>query len=265
LCGQVTSFVSVISSSVLLRASSASSLVDRQDINGQQSCDETYARAESPVIVQYHLAIHESAFQLLGRAEFTAHAIADLLGEIPGNFSFQQSHYPYLRYLEETQWASTITVAASRNLFGQRQLGDAGLAHAAHLSSCQCHPDQPGSAEAFYVMYNPERKESSSARGVQGLEPQPVFIYPLSHCYIQMGRFFKASNVVLPLKVSIYRQAERNSGRHSLVEHCVQPFKLVIEHRCLRQTAETAATWLPERPSYVPGIQCRPIRVDSYR
>ncbi|KAI3532006.1 hypothetical protein CSPX01_13745 [Colletotrichum filicis] len=80
LCGQVTSFVSVISSSILLRASSASSLVDRQDINGQQSCDETYARAESPVIVQYHLAIHESAFQLLGRAEFTAHAIADLLG-----------------------------------------------------------------------------------------------------------------------------------------------------------------------------------------
>ncbi|KAK1729859.1 uncharacterized protein BDZ83DRAFT_647426 [Colletotrichum acutatum] len=74
LCGRVASFVSVISSSVLLHASSASPLADRQDINGQQSCDETYARAESPVIVQYHLAIHESTFQLLGQVHQTAAA-----------------------------------------------------------------------------------------------------------------------------------------------------------------------------------------------
>lgn len=61
-------------------------------------------------------------------------------------------------------------------------------------------------------MYYLEQKESSSARGVQGLKPQPVFIYPLLHCYIQMGRYFKASHVVLSLKVSIYRQAERKFG-----------------------------------------------------
>lgn len=159
-------------------------------------------------------------------------------GEIPGNFSFQHSHYPYLRYLGETQWTSTIIVGASRYLFGQRQLSDAGLAHAAHLSPCQCHPDHLGSAEAFYIMSYLERNESPTMRRNQGLKPQPKAIHPSLHCQIQMDGCFAASNVVLALKVSIIDSQNANSGRLALVEHGVQLFKHVIELRPLRPTAE---------------------------